>query len=100
MGLESVHNLATSSWLQFGYKDICLALSKCSDSSTECLSSSQRQPKPCFAVISHSIVIVLLLVRLNEAARLVSKEYAQFMSCTNLTIRDKYTSGIAYRRVM
>jgi hypothetical protein len=79
MGLEGFLDPATSSWLQFSYEAICLATSKRPDSSTERLSSSQRQLKACSAVISHSFVLALVLVPRDDVAESVSKENARFM---------------------
>jgi len=56
-----------------------LALSRHPDSSTERLSSSQRQPKACSAVISHLFVLALFLVPRDDITGSVSKENAQFM---------------------
>jgi hypothetical protein len=79
MGLEGVLDPATSALLQFSSEAICLASSKCPDLSTEHLSSSQRQLKPCSAAISHSIVLALVLVLRDDVAESVSKENAWFM---------------------
>ena len=58
---------------------MCLALSKRPDSSTERLSSSRRQLEACYAVISHSFVLALVLVPRDDVAESVSKENARFM---------------------
>jgi hypothetical protein len=79
MGLEGFLDPATSCWLQFSWEAICLASSKRPDSSTELLSSSQRQLKACPAVISHSFIHVLVLVPRDEVAEWESMENARFM---------------------
>ena len=78
MGWEGVLDPAATSWLQFSEEAICLASSKRPDSSTACLSSSQRQLKACSAVISHSVVLALVFIPHNDVAGSVSKEKARF----------------------
>ena len=79
MGMEGLLDPATSSWLHFNYEAIGLASSKRPESSTERLSSSQRQLKACSAVISHSFVLALVLVPRDDVAESVSKENSPFM---------------------
>jgi len=79
MGLEGFLDPATSCWLPFSRGTICLASSKRHDSSTERLSSSRSQLRACSAVISHSFVLALVLVRRDDVTGSVSKENARFM---------------------
>jgi hypothetical protein len=72
MGLEGFLDPATSSWLQFHYEAIGVATSNCPDSSTERLSSSQRQLHACPVVISHSFVLALVLVPRENVPGLLS----------------------------
>jgi hypothetical protein len=79
MGLEGFLDPATSSWLQFSWEAIWLASSQGPDSSTELLSSSQRQLKACSAVISDMFVFAQVLVSRDDVAESVSNKNAQFM---------------------
>jgi len=99
MGLEGVHDPATSSGLQSSWNTMCFASSKRPDSSTEHQSSPQRQLKAWSAVISNSVLHALVLVPHYDIAGSVSNENTMFMYGINLTQLDNYKSGIGHRRV-
>jgi len=100
MGWEGCLDPVTSSSLQFSLEAICLASSKRPDSSTERVSSSQRQLKACSAVISHLFVLALGLAPHDDVAGSVSKECTQFIYGMNLTLCINHKSGDGRRRVV
>jgi len=77
---------------------MCLASSKHFELLNEHLSSSQRQLKACFAVISHSSVLALVLITYDDVAESVNKDTAPFMYGTNLTQSDNHQFGNGHRR--
>jgi hypothetical protein len=79
MSLEGLLDPATSSRVQFGQEIFCLSSSKRSESSTERLSSLQRQLKAYSAVISHWFVLGPFVVPCDDIAGKVSRENARFM---------------------